>query len=192
MVSAFGVSLLFVLLAEMGDKTQLVALAFATRFPVKTVLSGVFWATLAVHLFSVALGEAAGFALPVFWLRLIAGASFILFGLWTLRGDKLEEEETNQFAGRYGPFLTVAITFFLAEIGDKTMLTTVTIASQQNSFVGVWLGSTVGMVIADGFAIIVGKVLGKKIPEKAVKIGAAVVFLAAGFYTIYTAFLIGK
>ena len=188
--TAFGVSLLFVLIAEMGDKTQLVALAFATRYPAKTVLSGVFWATLAVHLISVALGEAAGLALPLFWLRILAGASFILFGLWTLRGDKLEEEETSKPAGRYGPFLTVAITFFLAELGDKTMLTTVTIASQQNSFVGVWLGSTIGMVIADGIAIIVGKVMGKKIPERLIKIGAAAIFLIAGGYTIVTAFQI--
>jgi putative Ca2+/H+ antiporter (TMEM165/GDT1 family) len=185
--STFGLSVFFVLIAEMGDKTQLVALAFATRYPTKTVISGVFWATLAVHLFSVALGEAAGLALPVFWIRLLAGLSFVFFGLWTLRGDELTEEETSRIK-RFGPFMTVAVTFFLAELGDKTMLTTVTIASQHHNFVAVWIGSTLGMVIADGLAIMVGKVLGKRIPERLIKFGAAAIFILAGAYTVLDAF----
>lgn len=186
--SAFGLSLFFVMIAEMGDKTQLVALAFATRFPTRTVISGVFCATLAVHLFSVALGEAAGVALPVFWIRLLAGLSFVVFGLWTLRGDQLAEDETNRMGSKFGPFMTVAVTFFLAELGDKTMLTTVTIASQQKSFTAVWIGSTLGMVIADGIAIGVGKVMGKRIPERAIKYIAAGIFLLAGAYTVLDAF----
>lgn len=186
-MTAFWISLFFVLIAEMGDKTQLVALAFATRYSVKTVLSGVFAATLLVHLFSVAIGEAAGLALPVFWINLFAGLSFIFFGLWTLRGDTLDEEAKNKMT-RFGPFITVAITFFLAELGDKTMLTTVTIASQQNNFAAVWIGSTVGMVIADGIAIIVGKVMGKRLPERWIKYGAVAIFIAAGVYTLVQAF----
>ncbi|MGN6187093.1 MAG: TMEM165/GDT1 family protein [Thermoanaerobaculia bacterium] len=166
-MTAFWISLLFVAIAEMGDKTQLVALAFATRYNARVVLAGVFVATLAVHLFSVLIGEAAGMALPVFWINLIAGISFLVFGAWTLRGDELDEEKEMR-SRRFGPFLTVAVTFFLAELGDKTMLATITIASQQRSFVPVWLGSTAGMVIADGLAIIVGKVMGKRIPERIV------------------------
>jgi Ca2+/H+ antiporter, TMEM165/GDT1 family len=152
-MTAFWVSLFFVLIAEMGDKTQLVALAYATRYSTGTVMAGVFGATLLVHLFSVIIGETASLALPVVWIKLLAGFAFIGFGLWTLRGDELKDDEIES-RNRFSPLLTVAITFFLAELGDKTMLATITIASQQQSFVGVWLGSTVGMVLADGLAII--------------------------------------
>ncbi|MEP6945550.1 MAG: TMEM165/GDT1 family protein [Acidobacteriota bacterium] len=186
-MTAFWIAAIYVLIAEMGDKTQLVALAFATRYKATVVLAGVFLATLVIHLFSVALGEAAGFALPEFWIKILAGLAFIGFGLWTLRGDEFDDEDKLN-AGRFGPFLTVAIAFFLAELGDKTMLATITIASQQQSFVAVWLGSTVGMVVADGIAIIVGKVMGKKLPKKMVKYGAASVFIISGLVTLYQAF----
>src|SRR5215211_5047329 len=105
LMAAFWISLIFVLVAEMGDKTQLVALAFATRFKAWIVLAGVFVATLVVHLLSVAIGELAGFALPVFWIRLLAGLAFIGFGIWTLRGDEIDEEETTERV-TFGPFLT--------------------------------------------------------------------------------------
>jgi putative Ca2+/H+ antiporter (TMEM165/GDT1 family) len=85
--------------------------------------------------------------------------------------------------------MTVAVTFFLAEIGDKTMLATVTIASQQQSFIPVWLGSTVGMVIADGLAIIVGAVLGKRLPERLIQLIAALIFIGSGIFTIIEAFI---
>src|SRR5215212_12028541 len=99
----FWQSLLFIALAEMGDKTQLVALAFASRFSARLVLAAVFVATLLVHLFSVAIGELLGLALPAFWLGLAAGLAFIGFGLWTLRGDTLDESEPRALA-RFGPF----------------------------------------------------------------------------------------
>lgn len=187
-MTAFWIATIYVLVAEMGDKTQLVALALATRFKASVVLAGVFVATLAVHLFSVMIGEVAGLALPVFWIKLLAGLAFIGFGVWTLRGDKLDDDEVN--SGKFGPFMTVAITFFLAELGDKTMLATITIASEQQSFVAVWLGSTVGMVIADGIAIVVGKVMGKKLPETLIKYGAAAVFILSGVYSLYQAYLV--
>ena len=110
-VDAFLISFFFVLVAEMGDKTQLVALAFAARYPARTVLAGVFWATLVVHLVSVAIGEVVGAALPTFWINLLAGAAFVGFGLWTLRGDDLEEGETSRLR-RVGPLLTVAADIF--------------------------------------------------------------------------------
>ena len=186
-MNAFWISLFLVFAAEMGDKTQLVALAFATRFKAWIVLTGVFIATLVVHLFSVFIGEAASYALPVFWIRILAGVSFLVFGLWTLRGDKLDDDDDGKVS-RFGPILTVAATFFLAELGDKTMLMTITIASQQNAFVAVWLGSSLGMVASDGIAIIIGKVLGKKLPEKLIKYSAAAVFIISGIYTLYEAF----
>jgi putative Ca2+/H+ antiporter (TMEM165/GDT1 family) len=186
-MTAFWISLFFVLVAEMGDKTQLVALAFATKFKAWIVLAAVFVATLVVHLFSVLIGEVAGITLPVFWIKLLAGLAFIGFGIWTLRGDEIDEEETGK-SGGFGPFLTLATTFFLAELGDKTMLMTITIASQERSFIGVWLGSTIGMVIADGLAIVVGMLMGKKLPEKLIKYGAAAIFIISGIYVLYEAF----
>ena len=186
MLTAFFLALGLVFAAEMGDKTQLVALAFATRYKTSIVLAGVFGATILVHLLSVFLGEAAGLFVPLFGIKIVAGIACLVVGLWTIRGDEIDEDE--ELEGRWGPLLTVGITFFLAELGDKTMLMTVTIASQQQSFVAVWLGSTVGMVLADGIAIIVGKMLGKQLPEKAVKYGAALLFFLSGLYIIYEAF----
>jgi putative Ca2+/H+ antiporter (TMEM165/GDT1 family) len=179
---AFWQSLVLIALAEMGDKTQLVALAFATRFSARVVLAGVFAATLLVHLFSVALGEVLGLVIPAYWLTLAAGAAFIGFGLWTLRGDTLDENPSA--ARRFGPFLTVAIAFFLAELGDKTMLATVTLASQLREAFPVWIGSTLGMVVADGLAVLVGLVIGKRLPTRAIKYGSASVFVVSGLATL--------
>lgn len=186
-MTAFWVSLFIVFVAELGDKTQLVAMAFATRYSAKLVLAAVFVATLLVHLLSVFLGEAAGSILPDFWIKLLAGVSFIAFGLWTLRGDEISDEDTKKTA-RFGPFLTVGIAFFLAELGDKTMLATISVATQYPSFVGVWIGSTLGMVAADGLAIGVASVLGKRLPERAIKLGASAIFFASGAVTLWQAF----
>ncbi len=186
-MSPFWISLIYVFIAEMGDKTQLVALAFAAKYKTMTVLAGVFLATFAVHLISVMLGEAVSHALPIFWIKLLAGISFIFFGLWTLRGDTLDEDEVKK-TSKFGPLLTVAITFFLAELGDKTMLATITIASEQKDFYAVWIGSTVGMVLADGLAIIVGKVMGKNLPEILIKYVGAAIFLISGIWTLWEAF----
>ena len=180
---AFWQSLFFIALAEMGDKTQLVALAFATRFSVRVVLAGVFVATLVVHLFSVAIGEVLGLVIPPFWLTLAAGVAFIGFGLWTLRGDTLDADRPSA-ARKFGPFLTVAIAFFLAELGDKTMLATVTLASQFREAITVWIGSTLGMVVADGLAVLVGLAIGKRLPAQAIKYGSATVFIISGLATL--------
>lgn len=184
-MTAFLASIGYIFMAEMGDKTQLVALAFAARYPIRTVLAGVFWATLLVHLISVGLGAAASHTLPVFWIRLAAGLAFIGFGAWTLRGDRLGDEETRR-RETYGPFLTVATTFFLAELGDKTMLATVTIASQYPSLAAVWMGSTLGMVLADGLAVWAGHALGLRLPERQIRYGAAAIFFASGLYLLFT------
>src|SRR5215475_1698377 len=115
---AFGIAAFFVFLAEMGDKTQLVALLFATRYKAITVLAGVFAATFLIHLGSVGLGEAAGSVIPIVWIRRVAGAAFIVFGIWSFFGDKLDENAGVE-EYRLGPFITVAATFFIAELGDK-------------------------------------------------------------------------
>lgn len=179
-MSAFWLSLGIVFLAELGDKTQLVALCFATRFRPLTVLWGVFAATLVVHIFSVFIGAGAGSLLPSAYISIAAGLAFLGFGAWTLRGDSLDDDSCRNRQGR-SAFWIVASTFFLAELGDKTMLSTVTLATD-NALVPVWLGSSLGMVVSDGLAIIVGQVCGRKLPERSVKIGAASIFFAFGIY----------
>jgi len=180
-VDAFWFSLGMVFLAELGDKTQLVALSLATRFNARVVLSGVLVATLCVHLISVGLGGAAGNLLPTDWIRFIAGLAFIVFGLWTLRGDELCDDAGDCRRAR-SPFWVVAITFFLAELGDKTMLSTVTLAAERSWF-WVWLGSSLGMVVSDGLAILVGQIMGAKLPERLVKTVAACIFFGFGLFS---------
>jgi Ca2+/H+ antiporter, TMEM165/GDT1 family len=185
---AFWHSFLIIFVAEMGDKSQLMALAFGSRLPARLVLSGIFAATLLVHLFSVAIGELLGWALPTFWIAIVAGLAFIAFGVWTIRGDSLDDDHA-EVGKRFGAFFTVAATFFLAELGDKTMLATVTLASQFQEFVPIWIGSTVGMVVADGVAIWVGRMAGKRLPERVIRYAAATVFTVSGLVTIGDAFI---
>jgi putative Ca2+/H+ antiporter (TMEM165/GDT1 family) len=176
--SPFLLSLFFVFAAEMGDKTQLVALSLATRYSAGTVLLGIFGAILLMHLASAGLGDVLGLSVPERWMHVAAGIAFIAFGLWTLRGDGVGEDPGG--TRRFGPLMTVGVTFFLAEFGDKTMLLTLTIAGQQRSFLGVWLGSSVGMLAADALAVIAGRALGAKLPERPLRIGAAAIFLLSG------------
>jgi putative Ca2+/H+ antiporter (TMEM165/GDT1 family) len=178
----FIASFLFVVLAEMGDKTQLLAMAFATRFPAKTVLAGVLVATLLNHLLAVVVGSWLTTIVPLDTIQVAASASFILFGLWTLRGDRLEGEDKKY---KFSPFWTVAVAFFFAEMGDKTQLATVALAAKYQSIIPIWMGTTAGMMVADAFGIIVGVVLGKKIPERFVKWFAAVIFIIFGIAGLY-------
>ena len=183
-VSAFLLSFAVIFIAELGDKSQLMAMTFATRYRFWTVIWAITAATAVVHLFSVALGNVVGLALPTGPISVLAGLAFIAFGLWTLRGDKLSEEEAGK-AQRVtrSAFFAVAIAFFLAELGDKTMLATVTLATTEGWF-GTWLGSTLGMVAADALAIGVGALLGKALPEKVIRIGAAVLFFVFGAWLL--------
>ncbi len=169
----------------MGDKTQLLAMAFASKYRWQTVLWGVFAATLSNHFLAVLAGDYLTVFVPVHYIKIAAAASFILFGLWTLRGDKLGDEG-HRFS--FSPFWTVTLGMFLAEMGDKTQLATVVLAARYESIVPVWLGTTTGMVVADAVGIIVGVVLGKNIPERFVKWFAALVFIAFGLFGFYDAF----
>jgi putative Ca2+/H+ antiporter (TMEM165/GDT1 family) len=216
MLYAFVVATILITLAELGDKTQLLALALACKYKAWQVLIGIFFATLAVHLFSTLLGQAVGNLIPDLWLAVITGVLFIGFGVWTLRGDKDDDEE--RAPSRFGPILTVGIAFFLAELGDKTQIMTTTIAADPaavlrtlgsagpavsdalaslgltangltptQTFWGVWMGSTVGMMIADGLAIVVGVVLGKRIPERLITRISGVVFILFGVLSLAAA-----
>lgn len=178
---------MFVVLAEMGDKTQLLAIAFATKYPWKTVMLAVTAATVVNHLLAVVVGEWLTNYIPMDWIHIAASISFIIFGLWTIRGDKITDDDHR---ARYkSAFWTVAVAFFLAEMGDKTQLATITLAAQFHTILPVWCGTLIGMIIADGFGIIVGTVLGKRIPEKTVKWVAAIVFILCGLWGLYETML---
>lgn len=175
---SFLTSFFLIAIAEMGDKTQLVALSFATKYKPSKVLIGIFIGTLVVHLLSVIIGEKVSVYIPIFYLKIMIGLSFVGFGIWTLRGDTCNEKEKK--GNKLGVIATVAIAFFLAELGDKTQLATISIAAQYHSFLGVWLGSTFGMVVADAIAIAVGIVAGKKLPEKLIKYISTAIFIIFG------------
>src|SRR3954449_8743934 len=165
------------------------ALTFATRFRVWPVLIGITVATAIVHLVSVAIGFGLGAALPTGWINLAAAVAFLAFGVWTLRGDTLTEDEQEKVirAGKRA-VIAVGTAFFLAELGDKTMLATITLATDHGWF-GTWLGSTLGMVAADALAIVVGRALGKRLPEKAIAYGAATLFFVFGLWLAVEAVL---
>jgi putative Ca2+/H+ antiporter (TMEM165/GDT1 family) len=188
-LSATALSFAVIFVAELGDKSQLMALTFATRFRTWPVLVGITVATTLVHLVSVGIGYGLGSALPTGWISLIAGIAFLAFGAWTLRGDSLTEDEKGKVERATGSaILAVGFAFFLAELGDKTMLATITLATQ-HGWVGTWVGSTLGMVVADALAILVGRLLGRHLPEKVIAYGAAALFAVFGVWLIVEAVL---
>jgi putative Ca2+/H+ antiporter (TMEM165/GDT1 family) len=183
-MQAFLVSFGIIFLAELGDKSQLMAMTFAARYRALTILLAITVATAVVHLVSVAFGAVLGVALPTHAISIVGGIAFLGFGAWTLRGDELDEsDEARAQRTNRSVFWTVAIAFFLAELGDKTMLATITLAAD-HGVVGTWIGSTLGMVAADALAILVGQMLGARLPERAIKIGAAIIFFGFGVFLI--------
>jgi putative Ca2+/H+ antiporter (TMEM165/GDT1 family) len=186
-IAALAISFGVIFVAELGDKSQLMAMAFATRFRPWPVLAGISAATTVVHLVSVGIGYGLGAALPTGWIGLAAGLSFLAFSVWTLHGDALTEEERGRAERTTrSAILAVSVAFFLAELGDKTMLATITLATQ-HGWVGTWIGSTAGMVAADALAILVGRMLGRRLPDQAIKYGAAALFAVFGVWLIVEA-----
>ncbi|NPV89989.1 MAG: TMEM165/GDT1 family protein [Firmicutes bacterium] len=181
-MEALWSSTILVVLAEMGDKTQLLGMAFATRFKAMTVLAGVLVATLANHFLAVSLGDYLTTIIPLVYIQIAASISFVLFGLWTIRGDSLEGEDKKDY---FNPFWTVTIAFFIAEMGDKTQLTSIALAAKYHSLWFVLAGTTLGMMISNIIGIIVGVVLGKKIPERIVKVFSAAIFILFGYLGIF-------
>lgn len=178
---AFIVSAGAVVLAEMGDKTQLLAMAFATKYKASKVMLGVFIATVFNHALAVAAGNwITRFEGAQVWIQGLASLSFIFFGLWTIRGDKLEGEENR--TTKYGAVLTVAVAFFFAEMGDKTQLATIALAAKfPVNPVWVLAGTLMGMMIADAIGIFVGVMMCKNISGRKIKLVSAVAFILFGF-----------
>jgi putative Ca2+/H+ antiporter (TMEM165/GDT1 family) len=171
-------------LAEMGDKTQLLAFLLAARFkkPVP-IISGILVATLLNHALAGALGAWLTTAIDPSIMRWILGLSFIGMAIWTLIPDEIEEDE-SRIAGKLGVFGATAITFFLAEMGDKTQVATVAMAAHYATPLMVVIGTTLGMLIADVPAVFIGERLAGKIPLKLVHAIAAAIFGLLGAATL--------
>ena len=183
-MEALLVSAGVVALAEIGDKTQLLAFILAARFKKPLpIIAGIFCATIVNHGLAGALGAWITSVVSPGVLRWVLGASFIGMAIWTLIPDKIEEEET-QVAKRVGVFTATLITFFLAEMGDKTQIATVAMAAHYPNPLMVVAGTTIGMLIADVPAVFVGDRLAAKIPMKLVHSIAAAIFALLGIATL--------
>jgi len=190
MLESLFVPTLIVALAEIGDKTQLLALLLAARFRRPwPIIWGMVVATLANHLAAGAVGNwVAGLLSPAL-LSWILAASFIAVALWTLIPDKLEDDESSSLK-RYGPFLTTLIAFFLAEMGDKTQVATVMLAAQYPHFIMVVLGTTLGMLIANVPVVLAGNFAADRLPLPLIRRLAAIAFAALALYAAYQAMLL--
>ena len=214
MLYIFLVAMGLIMIGELADKSQLLALLLATRYKAWQVITGIFIATFIVHFFTTLVGQFLGAAIPSGVIPWITGILFIGFGVWTLRGDRVEEGEADR-GGRFGPVIATAVAFFLAELGDKTQIMTLAIAVDPGSallgylksagptvqgwleglgspadvgaagrFWAVTLGSTVGMVVADAIAIGIGRLLGTKMPELLMRRISGVIFILFGIASI--------
>ncbi len=182
-MEAFLVSTGIVALAEIGDKTQLLAFILAAKFrkPLPIVF-GIFVATVANHAFAGALGAWITSLVGPETLRWVLGASFVAMAIWTLIPDKFDENEAK--LARFGVFGTTLVAFFLAEMGDKTQVATVALAAQYRAIVSVVAGTTLGMMIANVPAVLLGDRIAHKLPVRLVHALAAVIFAALGVATL--------
>ncbi len=186
-LEALLVSTGVVALAEIGDKTQLLAFLLAARFkkPVPIIL-GILAATVVNHGLAGALGAWITASVSPEILRWVLGLSFIGMAIWTLIPDKIEEEETR-IGKRFGVFGATLVTFFLAEMGDKTQIATIAMAAHYSTPLMVVIGTTLGMLIADVPAVFVGDKLAAKIPMRLVHSIAAAIFALLGLATLFGA-----
>jgi Ca2+/H+ antiporter, TMEM165/GDT1 family len=184
-MEAILTSIVVVALAEIGDKTQLLAIVLAARFrrPLP-IIAGILFATLANHLAAAWLGYAAASFLEGKWFRYLVALSFIAMAGWTLIPDTFEEEQDKR-PGRFGAFMTTLVAFFLVEIGDKTQIATIALGARFHNVVGVACGTTIGMLIANIPAVLLGQALIERIPMRAVRTVAALLFLALGLWLLF-------
>ncbi len=177
-MEGFIAAFTLVFCAEMGDKTQLIVMAFTARYSWRPVMAAVLAATLANHGLAVALGVLLGGLLPETEMRIVGSLAFIVFGILTLRGE--DEDDEDEVRQSRSPFWTVALTFFLGEMGDKTQLAVLTIAAEEGAWLPVLAGSTAAMLIADGLGVVLGAKLRRHVSPERMKKISAFVFIFCG------------
>ncbi|MCF8878594.1 TMEM165/GDT1 family protein [Hyphobacterium sp. SN044] len=191
-MDALFTSTLVVALAEIGDKTMLLAIILAARFnrPVAIIL-GILAATLANHFLAALVGSQTAYWLDGFWFRLAVALSFIAMGLWTLIPDTLEDDEKPSVT-RFGAFTATAVAFFLVEMGDKTQLATIALGARFENAVLVTIGTTAGMMLANVPAVLLGDRILRRVPLNVVRYLAAGLFVAIGVWMLAAIWMTGS
>lgn len=182
MLSEMLRAFLLVFAAEMGDKSQIIAMTFATQYRKRYVLIGVTLAAVLNHGLAIVLGRYLSKVVPLDIIQIIAGFVFVIFGLTSLQDEELDDFEAKK---SFGPIVTVAIAFFIGELGDKTQLTAMTLASEAISPIFVLLGTTSAMVTTSAIGIVIGSKVGDKIPDLLIKIISSIVFIIFGLVKLY-------
>ena len=186
-MEAFLTSVAVVALAEIGDKTQLLAVVLAARFgrPLP-IIAGIFVATLANHFLAALAGAQVASLLEGAWFQYLVGLSFIAMAAWTLVPDKLDDDDSPAVDGR-GAFIATTIAFFLVEIGDKTQIATIALGARFHDVLSVMLGTTAGMMIANVPAVYLGRAVLNIVPLATMRMVAAGLFLLVGIVVLVRA-----
>lgn len=186
-MEAFLATFAVVFLAELGDKTQLLVMAFSAKFPWQQVLVGMTLGIFVVHALAVGVGSFVGSMIDPAVMEVIASLLFLTFGVWTLRSGDEEDEAAG--TGRYGPVLTVMMTFIVGEMGDKTQFAAMTMAAAFSAWYFVLIGAVAAMVLADSLGLVAGAFLHRYLPPARMKLLSGGIFCAFGLAGLIHAFL---
>lgn len=173
---------LLIFVAEMGDKTQIIAMTFATQYKIKEVILGVIIGVFFNHGLAIILGRYISTIIPMSSLQILAGIMFVVFGILALQDEGVEDEKEKK---SYGPILTVALAFFIGELGDKTQLTAMTLSAEGSYPILILMGTILGMVATSSLGIFVGTKIGDKVPDLYIKIVSSFVFIIFGSLKLY-------
>ncbi|MEY4722085.1 MAG: hypothetical protein RIQ46_1810 [Pseudomonadota bacterium] len=185
MIEAFLASVGVVALAEIGDKTMLLAIVLAARLRAHwQILAGIFVATIANHALAALLGSQVAGLVDAPWFRIAVALGFVAMAAWTLVPDKLDDDEEG-FTHRGSAFLTTLVAFFIVEMGDKTQVATIALGAQYHDVLVVAAGTTLGMMLANGPAVFLGEELVKRVSLKATRMLAALLFLVLGLWQLW-------
>lgn len=188
MIEAFFSSTVVVALAEIGDKTMLLAIVLAARLKAPwAILAGILVATMANHALAAFVGKEVAGLLQADWFRIAVALGFIAMAAWTLVPDKLDEDD-NTVRSTGGAFMTTLVSFFLVEMGDKTQVATIALAAQYQAVLSVAAGTTLGMMLANGPAVFLGEAIERRISMKLTRTLAALLFLALGLWQLIRLF----
>lgn len=186
-MEAFAVAFAVVFVAELGDKTQLVAMSLAARYRTITVLAGITIAYAITNGISVLVGGLLGAALPTTAISVAGAVAFFGFAIWTLRDDEDDDDGAEQIGGR-SVLMSIIGAMVFAELGDKTMLATATLAARGSPLL-TWAGATLGITASGALAVAVGSVLGDRLPRRTIRIAAAALFALFGVLLLVDAFV---